>query len=210
MARRSFPTLGDMHTLFAPSIPVARQASRAIGAMFFCVFGGAWLGLWAHDTFALPLVAYALIGAATLVLFWLAFRVYKVHAPALKAEPESQEKRRRSRGFHLVNAGQWVVLVVVAQVLVNIGLTAWIIPAAIFIVGAHFLPLAKVFEDPPHYVTGVAMMLLAAVYPWVASAGANSPAGCLGAGVILWSSAAWAITRTRSQDVRRQASRGEA
>ena len=190
-----------MDALFAPAIAVARQASRAIGAMFFCVFGGAWLVLWAHDTFVLPLVAYALIGAATLVLFWIALRVYKVHAPALKAESDSQEKRRRSRGFHMVNAGQWVLMVVVANVLANIGLTTWIIPAAIFIVGAHFLPLAKLFEYPPHYITGVAMMLLAAVYPWVAAAGANSPTGCLGAGVILWSSSAWAITRTRSQNV---------
>ena len=169
--------------------------------MFLCGFGGAWLILWAHYAFAAPLIAYALIGSATLLFFWLVLRVYKVHAPALKAEPDSPEKRRRSRGFHLVNAGQWVLVIVVANVLANIGLIAWVIPAVIFIVGAHFLPLAKLFAYPPNYVTGIAMMLVAAVYPWVAAAGASSPIGCLGAGLILWSSAAWAITRRRSQNV---------
>lgn len=189
-----------MDTHFSPRIATARQASRAQGAMFFCVFGGAWLVLWAHDAFKQPLVAYALIGAATLLFFWLALRVYKVHAAALKDEPKSPETRRRSRRFHLVNAGQWVLVIVVANVLANTGLIAWVIPAVIFIVGAHFLPLAKLFEYPPHYVTGLAMMLVAAVYPWVSSVGASSPIGCLGAGLILWSSAAWAITRTRPQN----------
>lgn len=190
-----------VNNLFAPPVAVASQAGRAMGAMFFCVFGGAWLALWAHGAFAAPLVAYALIGVATLVFFSIVLGVYRAHAPALKAEPESQAKRRRSRGFHLVNAGQWLLIVVVANVLANIGLVPWIIPAVIFIIGAHFLPLAKLFEDPPHYVTGLAMMLLATVYPWMAAAGACSPTGCLGAGIILWSSAAWAITRTRSQNV---------
>lgn len=185
-----------MLALFAPPVAIAWKASRAIGAMFLCVFGGVWLALWAHDAFAPPLVAYALIGAATTVFFWLVLRIYKLHAPALRAEPESREKRRRSRGFHIVNIGQWMLFVVVANVLANVGLTAWIVPAAIFIIGAHFLPLARLFSYPPHYVTGTAMMLLAAVYPLLAPAGARSPIGCLGAGMILWSSAAWAITRT--------------
>lgn len=175
----------------------AAQADRAVGAMFLCVFGGAWLALWAHGAFVPPLVAYVLIGSATAAFFWLVLRVYQQHAPALGAEAESQKKRQKSRGFYLVNAGQWVLLVVVANVLARIGLTAWIIPAALFIIGAHFIPLARLFDYPPHYVTGIAMMSMAAIYPLLAPAGANSPVGCLGAGIILWGSAAWAITRTR-------------
>jgi len=189
-----------MDTVFTPPVAVASQANRAIGAMFFCVFGGAWLALWAHEVFVAPLAAYVLISFATLIFFWLVLRIYKLHAPALRAEPETREKRRQSRGFHIVNTGQWIVLMVVANVLANIGLASWIIPAAIFIVGAHFVPLAKLFNYPPHYITGAAMMLLAVLYPRLAPGGAGSSIGCLGAGIILWSSAAWAITRTRPQN----------
>lgn len=168
--------------------------------MFFCVFGGVWFALWAHDVFAPPQVAYVLIGFATLVFLWYVLRIYKFHAPARQAEPETQDKRRRSRGFHIVNTGQWVLLLVIANVLANIGLTSWIIPAAIFIIGAHFIPLAKLFDYPPHYITGAIMMLLAAVYPLLMPAGASSSVGCLGAGIILWCSAAWAITRARPRN----------
>lgn len=174
-------------------IKVAAQASRAIGAMFFCVFGGAWLVLWAHDTFIPPLVAYALIGVATVGLLSIVLRVYKFHAPALKAELQSPKRRRQMRVFQIVNAAQWVLISVVAIVFANTGLALWTIPAAIFIIGAHFLPLAKLFDYPPHYLTGMAMMLLAALYPLLATNGPSSAIGCLGAGLILWGSAAWSI-----------------
>ena len=188
-------------TILTPPAAVASQANRAIGAMFFCLFGGAWLALWAHEVFVPPLAAYALIGCITLVFFYVVLRVYKLHAPALTAEPETQEKRRQSRNFHIVNTGQWVLLLIVANVLANIGLASWIIPAAILIIGAHFIPLARLFDYPPHYLTGAAMMLLAVAYPLIAPAGASNSVGRLGAGLILWTSAAWAITRTRSQNV---------
>jgi hypothetical protein len=188
-----------MNSTPPPPAKVAAQASRAIGAMFFSVFGGLWLALWAHDVFVSPLIAYALIGIATVGILLMVLRVYKFHAPALKAELQSPKRRRQARGFQIVNTVQWVLLSVVAIVLSNMGLALWIIPAAVFIIGAHFLPLAKLFDYPPHYVTGVAMMLLAAAYPLLASNGASSSIGCLGAGLILWSSAAWSIRRTRSQ-----------
>ncbi|HVZ44507.1 MAG TPA: hypothetical protein VHA82_11910 [Ramlibacter sp.] len=164
--------------------------------MFFSVFGGCWLALWAHGTFSAPLTAYALIGVATFVFFSIVLRTYRRHAPALNAEPDAQEQRR-SRNFHIVNAAQWVLLLVVGNILANMRLSVWIIPAAIFIIGAHFVPLARIFEYPPHYITGTAMMSLAALYPLLASAGPGSPVGCLGAGIILWASAAWAIAPQR-------------
>lgn len=189
-----------MNSILLSPGAVASQASRAIGAMFFCVFGGAWLILWAQRVFISPLVAYLLIGLATLSFFGLVYRSYRFHAPALNAEPETPAKRRQSRWFHMVNAGQWVLLLVVANVLANVGMAQWIIPAAIFIIGAHFIPLASLFAYPPHYVTGGAMMLLAAAYPLLAPTGAASPIGCIGAGLILWGSAAWAISRTKRQN----------
>jgi hypothetical protein len=102
-------------------------------------------------------------------------------------------RARRSRNFHIVNAGHWLLILIVGNVLANLGYGDWVIPAAIFIVGLHFLPLARNFDNPPHHVTGAALMLLAVVYPLVAAGGPRNTIGCLGAGLVLWASAACAL-----------------
>jgi len=174
----------------------ASLAKRAAGAMFFCVFGGVWLEGWARSAGAGVPVAVA-IAALALALLAVAWRRYRRHAPALAGEDETPERRRAKRIFNIVNAAQWIAIIVLAQVLIHLGLGAWIIPMAIAIIGLHFLPLAYVFENPPHYVTGIAMVAFGALYPFVAVAGPTAPVGFLGAGVILWLSAVWAL-RTRA------------
>jgi hypothetical protein len=173
--------------------PNAARAGRAVGAMFFFAFGGAWLCLWAFSSLASPWPAAIVVAIATVALLALAHRVYRAHAAAGQTA-ETPEAKRRSRLFNIVNAAQWVLILVVGNVLANMGLSDWILPAVIFIVGLHFLPLARIFANPPHYLTGCALMLLAVVYPLLSPNGANSPVGCLGAGLILWASAAWAVS----------------
>lgn len=174
--------------------PEVQRARRATGAMFFSVFGGAWLAGWAYSSHA-PLLAFILIAAIALALLGTAVSIYRRHAAALKAEPETPERRRAERIFHLVNGGQWVVMIVLGNVLANIGLGMWTIPMIVFVVGLHFLPIAYVFRHPVHYVTGAALCTFAAIYPLVAPAGPVDPVGFMGAGLILWASAAWALKR---------------
>ena len=175
------------------SVSDSARAGRTVGAMFFFGFGGAWLALWAQRTLMTPLPAFIVIGAATAALLIYAYKVYSAHAQAATQKVESPEEQRRSRNFHIVNAGQWVLILIVGNVLANLGQGDWVIPAVIFIVGLHFLPLARNFDNPPHYVTGAALMLLAVVYPLVAANGPRNTIGCLGAGLVLWASAAWAL-----------------
>jgi hypothetical protein len=59
----------------------------------------------------------------------------------------------------------------------------------IAVVGLHFLPLAAVMRYRPHYASGLALLLLAVVFPFVANGGPRSGLGPLGAGLILWASA---------------------
>ena len=170
------------------------KAGRAIGAMFFAVFGGMWLGLWAHSEFPESAGSLLVIAVVTAALLAAAYRAYKANALALKAIAQTPESLRKSRMFNLVNAGQWVVIVVVALVLFQIGYAKWILPAVVLIVGLHFLPLARLFAYQPHYLTGAALVLLACVYPFAAPEGPQSAVGALGAGLILWLSAVWAIS----------------
>jgi hypothetical protein len=169
------------------------RAQRAIGALFFFVFGGAWLALWAWFTFSprwLPLTAIAIISTALLLLAW---RIYRANV-SLEAKVETPAEKRQSFWFNVINAGQWVLMFVAANVLIKLGLSGWILPALIGIVGLHFIPLAPLLANPAHYLTGSALILLAVVYPMLADGGPRSALGALGAGLILWISAAWAVS----------------
>ena len=174
-----------------PSTP---RAGRAIGAMFFSVFGGAWLALWAHSEFTGSILLLLAILVSTIVLLWRAYVTYKFNAPALKREKDSIENKRKQRVFNLVNVGQWLAILAVAGLLSLARLQNLILPAVILIVGAHFIPLARLYSYTPHYITGVAMMLLAVGYPLVATEGPTSAVGALGTGLILWLSALWAVS----------------
>jgi hypothetical protein len=174
------------------------RARRALGAMFFFAFGGAWLGYYAFQVTGMQPVILASIALISLILIFSAYRRYKQHKPALLAEGSSPQQKKADRVFNIVNAAQWVAIFIVANVLVNLSLSHWVIPAIIFIVGMHFLPLARVFANPPHYVTGAALIVLSVAYPLLAPSGPVSPVGCLGAGLILWASALWAVVANNS------------
>ncbi len=173
-----------------PSAKIA-QAQRAIGAIFYGAFGGAWVSFWAwhQDSRYLSLGASL---AATLALLAVVWSRYRKCSSALTQVLPTPESARRDKWFHTINAGQWIVILIFGNVLANTGRGAWVIPMAMFVVGLHFLPLARLFTNPGHYFTGAALMACAAIYPF-ALAGPTAPRGALLAGLILWRSALWAI-----------------
>jgi hypothetical protein len=77
-------------------------------------------------------------------------------------------KKKEKRIFNIVNIAQGVAIFLAANIAKNIGHPEWFVPAFIFIVGAHFIPLAKVFHSRRHTVIGVAMMVWALAYPQLA------------------------------------------
>lgn len=182
------------------STALAWRAKRAIGAMFFAAFGGAWLALWAHFAFSVPLVAYGLVALLTASLFTHVYRVYAANQPALLAESGSPKEARKSRLFHMVNGGQWVVVLIVGNVLANVGRHDLVVPAAMFIIGAHFIPLARLFSYRPHLVTGAALMAVAVLCPFLQPWSGLGPIGYFAAGAILWASAVWAVRPSRERN----------
>jgi hypothetical protein len=177
----------------APGVQ-ARQASRAIGAMFFAVFGAVLLEVWDRraGAGAALFTGIAAVGIALAASAWL---TYRRNAAALALEADSPQKKRADRVFHRVNVGQWVVILVLGNVLANAGLGAWVVPMGIVVVGLHFVPLAHVLRNPSHYLTAAAMVGFALVYPRYAAGGPADPVGFLGAGLILWLNAMWALRR---------------
>ena len=162
--------------------------------MFFAVFGGFWIGLWANDQYPRSISALLIVVLLATALLAAALRVYRRNSGALKALAQTPETRRRSRYFNIVNGAQWAAIFLVAFILTQTGLEAWILPSIILIVGLHFFPLARLFGYRPHYATGAALILVAITYPFVAHDGPASAFGALATGIILWLSAIVAIS----------------
>lgn len=173
----------------------AEAGGRAFGAMLFSCFGAILLEVWDRRSGAgtLLFILIALLGIALVLSAW---RGYRRHAPALASRAKTPEQRRADRVFHIVNGGQWLLIVVLGNVLANIGLGAWVVPMAITVIGLHFVPLAYVFRNPPHYLTAAALVVFALAYPQLASGGPADPVGFLGIGLVLWASAMWALRRS--------------
>ena len=167
----------------------AFRASRAIGAMFFSIMGAVWAGLWSTRAFGVNPALLSLTTAIGAIILFCAISVFQRNKSARLMQADSEEKRRADRVFNIVNAGQWVVILVLGNVLANLDLADWVIMMAMFVIGLHFLPLAKVFNYPPNYVTGTALMVWAVAFSLCTAGGPANPIGCLGAGIILWLSA---------------------
>jgi hypothetical protein len=108
------------------------------------------------------------------------------------AGPESPEKQEMMRSFHMVNIAQWVAIFGMVTLLRNLHLYAWIVSSIVMIVGAHFIPLARIFQAPQHLKTGMAMMACAAMAV-VLPVSVRDTVECVSAGLILWASAAGAL-----------------
>lgn len=168
--------------------------------MLFAIFGGAWCALWAQRTFEHAVPALAAIAVASAVLFALAYRDVRRERAALANEPVTPERRRACRTFHWVNTVQWIVILVVGNVLANLGLSRWVVPMGMFVIGLHLFPLARVFASRQHLVIGSALVAIAVAYPFLAPAGPADPVGALAAGVVLWLAAASRVVLRERRD----------
>ncbi|QWP77107.1 hypothetical protein J5226_01485 [Lysobacter sp. K5869] len=171
--------------------------SRARGGMFMAAFGTMWLVGGVLGEFpSMPWLA-AIAVAAGAALFLIHWRALRAEPPAPPAE-DPAETQRTERHFRWVNIGQWAAFAAAVVGLNVVHRTQWIVPAGVAIVGLHFLPLASLFRNRAHYLTGAAMVALAVVLPWRWPIAAAIPLLCLGAGAVLWLSALNAVRAARA------------
>jgi hypothetical protein len=167
-----------------------RARGASIGATIVGGFGAVWLAMGMSAAGMPVRVAIALVLPVFVLIACLASSVRR-RLPRL-AGPESPEKKEMMRAFVVVNVVQWVAIFGTVNLLRNLQLDGWIVSAIVLIVGAHFLPLARIFGARQHVVTGAALMLCAAVAV-VLPAPVRDSVECVTAGLILWASAAGAL-----------------
>jgi hypothetical protein len=172
----------------------------ALGGVFLSLFGALWLAgasIRYLGTSPAALAAIA-VGAAAIAAWGLA--LFRRRRPAYGADAAA--RKRLARAFMVVNAVQWSLIGFLILALNVTGHVAWIVPGVIFIVGVHFVPLARLFRYRGYDATAAALVLVA-VLDFVAGAGDRAVApSLLATGAILWISA---IVLLRAMQPRRAA-----
>jgi hypothetical protein len=140
---------------------VAHVRGSVAGAAILTFFGSAWcivaLALWpAHPVWSIPAGS-----AATIVLLALCVTRLRGLRNILSIDdPVAAAKGKRAGMlFGIIFGLESVLIWLCATLLAHVGLSIWIPIAVAVIVGLHFIPLARVFEVPLYYWTGVLSVL---------------------------------------------------
>jgi hypothetical protein len=159
---------------------------RAIGSIFFAVFGALWItiALYVRQilTVDLTIGVAAVLAALLLSAVWLLRQA--------KLFPKLPENRAVSREFNRINAIQWIAVGIVAFSFARLHIDAYVLSAITAIVGIHMFPLAKLFRYPLHNVTGAVLVAWASASVLLFPIESLQGATAIGTGIILWLSAA--------------------
>jgi hypothetical protein len=132
-----------------------------IGALVFSFLGAFWAVESIANWRGASARAYALV--AIVVIGLTAFAVARLASSrslprAADPAAASREGRQMGIAFGVIFAVEFGLIALVAVLLDNAGRSLLIPVAVAFIVGVHFLPLARVFRLPFYYVTGLLCM----------------------------------------------------
>jgi hypothetical protein len=163
---------------------------RGIGVMFLAFFGTWWMVAGLNGILGIkPALLVAVVGVALFAAGWRQSQ-REEREPDAGDAAQATVDAQRAKVFRNVNIAQWSGIVCLLGVLNLTHRVEWIMPGIMVIVGLHFFPLAKLFHNKSHYLTGTALVVLAASYPFVMAQGPSSAVGPIGAALILWLSAA--------------------
>ena len=163
--------------------------------MIFAIFGGCWLLLsCAYSGRFQPFYVGAIVAGVALLLV-LSIRVQRQS----RGEPEdtalAEEKKRNDRVFAVINGVTYFLVSLLFLVLPRVGLSNYVFPGFVALVGLHFFPMPPLYQHRANLVVGGFMVLWAVVCAVVFRSDGNRVASvvALGAGVALWASSGWAL-----------------
>jgi len=128
------------------------------GGCLWLIFVGtvyaAWSLLTVRSALATSLLAGISIFAVALILFGVAMIRGVLQLPFLSAA-NGAGGQKIMRQFGIIFAAECLAIAAMSIACTDSHHWIFIVPLALVIVGLHFLPLAKLFEVPRYYVTGI-------------------------------------------------------
>ncbi len=176
----------------SPPSPRLWARGEVIGAAVLAFAGVAWFG-WAQADPPSSWVPYLVVGSVVSALLLVALGVVLLRHQTTTGSPMADPRVRR---------GYWVTVVVEVVLIVggNLILAAFGHPAydaawTLFVVGVHFVPLARVFHSRGLALTGVvtAFAAVGAAGLGVVTTLEPSAAAGAGGGVVFIGYAAWVL-----------------
>jgi len=178
---------------------VAHVRGSVAGAAILTLFGSAWcilaLALWpTHPVWSIPAGSVATIVLLALCVMRLtALRnVPSIHDPVAAAKG-----KRAGMRFGIIFGTESGLIWLCATLLARFGLSIWIPIAVAVIVGLHFIPLARVFEVPLYYWTGVLSVLGMLGCSLIREAGTRLLCAGLIMAAVLWLTAVLLLLQAR-------------
>jgi hypothetical protein len=164
-------------------------SGRAIGSLFFAVFGAIWLLLAFYALERLNVAAIFGIASITLGLILVARYMISLS----KRWPRVPDDPKIGKAFLIVNVVQYLVAGAAVVTLNALHLEPYLMCAITAVVGLHMFPLARLFNYPPHYVTGAALVLWSIISAVVVPLQHMQGITALGTGLLLWLSATYTL-----------------
>ena len=163
---------------------------RATGIILMSLFGAAWAWLAAGVISAQPAQMVRL--AAIVISIGLIVCAVLVH----RRNRGGLRRTLDHRLMWIVIGGEFLILIVGANLLVRSPYRDWLMPAVALVVGLHFLPLAKAAQLPLYLVTGAAITVVAIISALFKEPIRTLMVG-LGAASSLWITCAVLVSRAR-------------
>ena len=178
---------------------VAHVRGSIAGAAILTLFGSAWcimaLALWpAHPVWSIPAASVATI---VLVVLCIVRITALRHIPSIHDPVATAKGKRAGIVFGIIFGAEGGMIWLGAMLLARLGLSVWIPIEVAIIVGLHFIPLARVFEVPLYYWTGVLSVLGILGCSLIRDPGTRLLSAGLTMAAVLWLTAVLLLVRAR-------------
>ncbi|MEB2277550.1 hypothetical protein LAV82_26405 [Bacillus sp. ILBB4] len=148
------------------TIPRAAVRGTASGVIFMAFFGTLWAGIGIRGMqgweFPVLITLSLLIG----VILFIGAIVLIKNSRQLTNEvikKDGDRWKKKNRWFGIIFSLEGLFIAIAAYICVSTNHLNLFVPIMAFIVGAHFFPLASLFQVPIYYITGTLLCLLATI-----------------------------------------------
>ncbi len=155
-----------VHVMSQSTIPRAAVRGTASGVIFMAFFGTLWAGIGIRGLqgwgFLWLLILSLLIGVV-LLIGGIVLIINSKWLSNEMVQGDSQRWKRKNMWFGIIFGLEGVLIAAASVICVSTNHLDLFIPVMALIVGAHFFPLAHLFQVKIYYITGSLLCLISAI-----------------------------------------------